>query len=253
MENNSNNYQGVIIEGRTPNGSAFVSSNNKTQDSKRRKLYIGLTIGFVIALLVVIGVIVLVVSSEKNESFEDERDDLFDAETSMVEVMVAPSSATILIGNEPYANGEYEFAPGEYDVLIEKEGFQPYNGKVIVADKHKTFVTACLQPTQGNEDYYDKNGDDLNICQAYEELVDVSAWDQNALDDKIFEYTPFHGYDGFYVDPYYDDRNDLIVELTFKDCSQTQAVLESRAYTWMKEQGLDPNNYSFEKTWDCEE
>ena len=198
--------------------------------------------------------ITLAVREWLDERENEEIVDPFEAKTSMVEVMVAPTSAKVLIDGEQYTNGEYEMPPGEYKVTIEEDGFQPYNGVLRVADKHKLYIAVCLQPTEGNKSYYDDNIDDSYLCQSIGEFEDISTWDQSALVDDIFEYTPFHNdNDGYYIDPYFDDESKLIVELTFKDCSQTEAVLEKRADAWMQEQGLDPSNYTFEKTWDCED
>lgn len=221
----------------------------------RRILLIGAIVVIVLAVVaVVVGVVYTNSRIEPSVSDEESEDDFFDADTSMMEVLVAPSSAKVTIDGMEYVNGEYEIAPGEYKVLVEKDGFEPYESIVIAADKHKSYVAVCLQPVQGNEDYYEVNIEDMQICQSADEIAASTAWDQNALFDNIFNFTPFHNDgDGFYVDPYFNDKDELVVELTFKDCLQTETVLRERAYAWMREQGLDPDNYTFEETWNCED
>lgn len=234
-----------------------VSLAKKKKDTKRLWSILGIIVAFILILAIVIASIVSIANQPSSDIIiedEDSNNDFFDAETSMVEILVAPNTAKVIIGEEQYTNGTYEVAPGEYKVSIEENGFEPYAGTIIVSDKHKTYLTTCLQPTQGNEEYYNNNPEQYLLCQTSEEIADAAAWDQNALTDKIFDYTPFHDdEEGFYVDPYYNDNNELIVEITLKDCSQAEATLEEKAYNWIREQGLDPTKYTFEKTWDCEE
>ncbi|MBQ3432888.1 hypothetical protein IJG22_01155 [Candidatus Saccharibacteria bacterium] len=237
--------------------------NDSVQPSKgtRNKhiLIIVAVVGVVVALIGMIMLGVMLVNNDNDGGGDGiiegdaEVNAAFSAETSILEVMVSPGSARVLIDEELYSNGKYEMQPGEYEFAVEADGFKPYTGTVIVADKHKSYVTACLQPIEGNENYYDNNDDDRWACQFIWELEPAAAGDQNTLVDGIFKYTPYHNDDdGYYVDPYFDEDGNVIVELTFKDCSQTEAVLEERAYAWMEEQGFDRFDYTFEKTWDCE-
>jgi len=230
---------------------------HQKKNSKQLRIIVGVAIAVVLAVvLIIVGVVLLGGAFDRSTSVEEDGADnnFFEANTSMIEVLVAPSSAKVMIDGKPYSNGEYELSVGEYDVVVEEEGFESYRATILVSDKHKTYVATCLQPMQGNEKYYDDNLEQYSTCQVANEIADVSAWDQTALMDEIFEYTPFHNdKEGFYVDPYYDDNDNLIVELSFKDCSQTEVILEERAYDWMRKQGLNPDDYTFERTWDCEE
>ena len=244
----------------------FISELRKSsQDAKnaheeRRKkrimiIVICAVLGALAVLLMIIGIVVLRHNRDGEiVNDDDSSNEFFDAETSMVGILVSPSTAKIMINEEQYTNGEYEIEPGEYAVSITADGFETYDGVVIISDKHKTYVATCLRPLAGNEEYYNEHSDERQICRSADELTDVAAWDQNALTDEIFEYTPFHNdAEGFYVDPYYNDEGKLIVELTFKDCAQNESVLENKAYDWMREQKLEPSEYVFEKTWDCED
>lgn len=235
---------------------ASVKSNNDRK-KKKRALLIGLS-AFVVLIIVIIVVSVVLIRSSTtltaSDEDEDEDDGFFDADTSMIEVLVAPGSARVMIDGKQYTNGKYEVSPGEYKVVVEADGFETHEETVVVVDKHRSYVATCLQPVQENGDYYEINAEDAQICQAAEEMAGPTAWDQNALLDEIFEFTPYHNdNDGFYVDPYFNEKDELIVELTFKDCSQTATVLKNRAIAWMKEQGLNPDTYTFEESWDCEE
>lgn len=254
-EENDNYEQRFLSELKKAEGDAVQKSKNDS--AKRNRLVVwSIMVGVLFVIVVVLGIVLLNgVLSENTDSDDDaSNNDFFDADTSMIEVLVAPSTARIMIGGNQYTNGEYELTPGEYEVSIEEAGFEPYYATIIVSDKHKTYVTTCLHPVNGNENYYDDNPEQYVICQTSDEMVDVSAWDQNALTDQIFEYTPFHNdKGGFYVDPYYNNDNELVVEITFKDCSQEATVLEQRAYDWMREQSLNPEDYTIETAWDCEE
>lgn len=263
MENNNRqgqnrNFEQEFMSKLNSSGMENALSSEKNNNIKPLWTILGIILAFVlVAIITTVSIVSLNNNPDEETSIEDEDssdNDFFEAETSMIEILVAPSTAKVTIGGEQYASGTYELAPGFYDVLIEESGFESYTSTIVVSDKHKTFVTACLQPIQGNEGYYNNNPDQYSLCQASSEIADVSAWDQTALTDEIFNYTPFHDdEEGFYVDPYYNDNKKLIIELTFVDCPQDEAVLEEKAYNWMRGHELDPTKYTFEKTWDCEE
>ena len=235
-------------------------STDATQSLDKKKnrilmIVLAILIGVLLLISIVFGIL-LANSSGSGEENDDEAlvGEYFEAETSILKILVAPSSARVVVGGEEYINGEYEVAPGEYDYSVKEDGFETFTGTVLVENNHKSLVLACLQPLAGNEYYYENNADERQICQSVGELRSAAVWDQNTLMDVIFKYTPYHNHEeGYYVDPYLDEDGNVIVELTFKDCSQTEAVLEERAYAWMREQGFNPVDYTFEKTWDCED
>ena len=264
MEDDKNNQEMAKFqqEFRADVQQSLNAAEELAVNQKRTKNKIIVIIAIAVTLIIVAVMIGMIIvrrgrgesASVEQSQGEEEVAMAFDAETSMIGVLVAPSSAKIMIGGSQYKNGKYEISPGKYEVLIEKEGFEPYSGEITVEDKHISYVTACLQPVNEGDNYYNENEEDASICQSYEELVDTVAWDQLAMLDEIFDYAPIHNKkEGYYVDPYFNENGDLIVKLSFKDCAQTEAVLEKRAYDSMREEGLNPDNYVFEKVWDCEE
>ena len=252
---NQDNYEQEFITQIKSYDNAPLTEPPKNKSTKRIFLIVFIVVIVLITVASVIVSLVLLNNKKDNTIITDDiiDDNFFKAETSVVEILVAPSSATITIDEEKYTNGEYELAPGQYTVSVKKTGFKTYNSSIIIVDKHKTYFTICLNPDSGNTDYYEQHPEDLAICQSAEELADVSAWEQNALLDEIFEYTPLHNdANGYYVDPYYDDQNKLIIKISFKDCNEKEETLRNRVYTWMREQNLNPDNYTFEESWDCE-
>lgn len=229
------------------------------QQAKKKKIIIAAIIAIIVVLILVIAMVALVAMRNKPRSAssssivaEEATDDTFSAaDTSMIDITVAPSTANIIIGGESYKNGEYELAPGEYEVEITATGFQPYEGRILVGEKRKTYVAVCL--TADDPNYYDDHSDEGSTCNAAEELRGVAAWEQAPLIDEIFNYAPIHKHDeGFFIDPYVDKSGKVIVDLTFKDCDASEDALTAKAYAWMRAQGLNPNKYTYEKAWDCE-
>ena len=262
---NENNYQNL---GKTNFEQEFISqvqnspnnlSPNPPAEKPNKKIFWIILIVVVVLITVGLAIGAVLMSSKKEStviSYEEEvvEDNFFKADSSKIEILVAPTSATITIDGKQYKNGEYELSPGQYEVSIEKNGFETYNSIIVVADQHKTYIATCLTPNQNNEDYYETHPEDSGICQSAEELASASAWDQNALLDNIFEFTPFHNdANGYYVDPYYNDEKKLIVKITFKNCTEKAETLRDRAYMWMREQNLNPDNYTFEESWNCED
>ncbi|MBR2709742.1 hypothetical protein IKE72_01535 [Candidatus Saccharibacteria bacterium] len=229
------------------------------QQAKKKKIIIIVIIALVTVLALAFAMIALVVmrnnprsATNDTTAAEEIEDNTFSAaDTSMIDITVAPSTADIIINGQKYDNGEHEIAPGEYEVKITAAGFQPYEGRILVGEKRKTYVAVCL--TADDPNYYDNHSDEGGTCNAAEELRDVAAWEQAPLIDEIFNYAPIHKHDeGFFIDPYVDKSGKVIVDLTFKDCDASEDTLTAKAYAWMRAQGLNPNKYTYEKTWDCE-
>lgn len=94
------------------NKSSMDTKNKNIKRRKKRKIMIVIfaTITVLMVLLTVLCIIVFGNRYREEVMLEDDvSDEFFDAESSMVAILVAPSTAKITIDGQQYANGEFEW------------------------------------------------------------------------------------------------------------------------------------------------
>ena len=181
-------------------------------------------VGVMLAVAVVVGIIVAIVRGNR----------------AMVTVTVAPSTATVKIGDDTYApTGVYEMWAGEYAVEISAEGFTTKTGKLKVMGGEATEVAAYLDPTAENADYYERNPQeglivgDIKSNRAATEFFDLKAkW-------KILDYVPY------YTFKYGIDYEDGCAELEGGICVVIKAGFSYRDFAvgYLQNTGVELGEY----------
>ena len=87
------------------------------------------------------------------------------SKTATLDILVAPSSATISINGREYKNGTYKFKPGNYTATISKDNFKTKNIDLELTSGHTTKLYTYLLTSDGNLEYYEGNKEDLNILE----------------------------------------------------------------------------------------
>ncbi len=106
------------------------------------------------------------------------------ARTATVKIIVAPSIATVKIGEEEFASyGEFRIRPGEYAVEISAEGFLTKEIEIEAAEGETTEVKLYLEAEEGNN-YYSENAKDATI------LGDLKAAETQQKVDELKEEYP---------------------------------------------------------------
>ena len=84
--------------------------------------------------------------------------------SAVVSVTVAPSIAKVFIGDTTYDSvGTYKVIPGEYDVLVEADGFLPKTGKLVAVANETVNILLYLEPTEDNNSWYSEHPVDALI------------------------------------------------------------------------------------------
>jgi hypothetical protein len=157
---------------------------------------------------------------------------------------VAPEDAKVLVGGKRYRNGEHRIKPGEYDVSIQREGFEDYSDKITVEKNGYGEIYLCMNNTDGI-DWYSTNEKYAHLC----DVANEHKYDQETAEkfsDKIFSVTPFRSYDkGFNIDAKLNEESDKItVTIEPLSCRYERAkALEKNALEWLEKAGIDINNY----------
>lgn len=167
--------------------------------------------------------------------------------TATIDVVVAPVSADVKVGNVRFNNGKHRIEPGTYDVEITKEGFGGYTGSITVEAGGTEKLYVCLQKDENNTDYYSSHQEDADACWQVEEY-NFEKLEGEKYKDPIFQVSPFHSYSrGFYIDPYLDDDDKVHIKITLVTCIPARAEgLKQIALEWLSEKEIDINKYVVE-------
>lgn len=162
-----------------------------------------------------------------------------------VEIAVAPSDATIMVGDKQYQNGSVKLEPGTYQISIERDGFESYADEQTFESGKSYKIYQCLTETDSNGTYYGDNADDDDICFKVQEY-ELSRAEAELYSDKIYEVTPYHSYDkGFNIDPYKNDDGSITIKITTLSCNaERREALYQNALEYLTDNGINPNDYA---------
>jgi hypothetical protein len=167
--------------------------------------------------------------------------------TGKIDIVVAPVSATVKVGEKRYGNGTHRIEPGTYNIEISKDGFGGYTGQITIEDGKTEKLYICLQKDENNTDYYASHKEDSDACWQVEEY-NIEKLEGEKYSDQIFKVAPFHSYSrGFYVDPYLDENDKVHVKITLVTCAAARAEgLKQNAHEWLTNKGININDYEVE-------
>lgn len=165
--------------------------------------------------------------------------------TVSVEIVVAPSDATIMVGDKQYQNGSIKLKPGTYRVSIERDGFESYADEQTFESGKSYKIYQCLAQTDSNGTFYTDNADENDICYKVQEY-ELSRAEAELYSDKIYEVTPYHSYDkGFNIDPYKNDDGSITIKITTLSCNaERREALYRNALEYLTDNGINPNDYA---------
>ena len=101
--------------------------------------------------------------------------------TSEVEVLIAPSSATVTINGKSYKNGTYRLPRGNVSVKIEKEGFTSKNYTFNTSTNNKLYDYLTQD---GSLSWYETHPEDAII------LTTIGDYEADALSASFAEKNP---------------------------------------------------------------
>lgn len=172
-----------------------------------------------------------------------------------LEILVSPSSTTILIDGKPYHNGQYKISTGTHEVSLQNDGFISSQETINIENDTPYSIRKCLTPNDTDNwwesNYYKNNENDYNLCF---EISQKNTLEKEAsLYDPIFAYTPYHSYeDGFYIDPIYDDNDRLFIQITLLSCKEsTRESLKLSALNYLNSHNVNLSEYEIIYTNPC--
>lgn len=108
---------------------------------------------FIVAIdiiLVLVLILLNVIKSSKN---------------AILDILVTPTDATVLVDGRQYNNGSYKFFPGPVEIQIKKDGFTTKTLSLNLAANHTAKLYTYLLTEDGSLEYYSTHSEDLYVLK----------------------------------------------------------------------------------------
>ena len=167
-------------------------------------------------------------------------------QTTEVEILIAPASATTLVDGKEYKNGTYRLSNGEHIIKITKENFTPKEFNFNTKDTKKVY--AYLIETDGSMNWYLNHEDDALILTqigSYEADIEEAKYaEENPIIDKFpivyANYDENLNYTEYRIDAgsFEKCKSDFCIKVTDTTGNNLDA-----AKKLLKENDIDPEKY----------
>lgn len=165
-----------------------------------------------------------------------------------LDLLVAPTSATITINGKKYHNGQHKLSAGTYDVKISKKDFNTKTFTLNLKSNQTTNLHTYLDQTDGKDTWYlNHNDDDLIRTQIGDEEATKQAEDYEKK-YPIIKLLPFN-YANY--DENYNYTEFIIDGGKFDGCKEEFCLKitdstggnEEAAKSFIQGNGFDPDDY----------
>ena len=205
---------------------------NNIYNRNRRILIISLLIGFIILVAVI-----LIVSI------------YYLRRSATLDILVAPTSATITIDGQTYTNGTYKIEPTSTTATITAEGFTSQEVPLNIIGGETTTLYLYLIPTDGDMNWYLDHPDDMMIVTQIGDLQALATSDAYHTEHPISQVLPIVVVE---VNPTTYDWTEFRIDGgSFAECStdfcvkitDTTGGNYDRALEEIRSRGYDPGGY----------
>ena len=171
--------------------------------------------------------------------------------TAKVDILVSPRSAKVTLNGKKYSSGIHRIEPGTYILEIKKDGFEDVQAEIDIEKEDVKKIYYCLIAEK--ENYYEDNEVDAEICDRIEESNGLDHDSMVLSADPIQKLIPYHSYEKkFFIDK--ENDSVTVLKITLLSCiEERRNGLKENALEWLRENGIDPNNYTIEYKNGCEE
>lgn len=139
------------------------------RDEFVQKIYLKIGIVFAVIIVVMLVVFLGVIPFVKYLS-----------RPAFIDILVTPVDATITMNDKEMRNAVYEMEPGEYNVFISRDGFEPVTIELNLEKNKTTGLYVYLEPMGGDWGFYEeaKNQQSLDVLLRLNGLnSDGEAWE----------------------------------------------------------------------------
>lgn len=157
-------------------------------------------------------------------------------------IEVAPTGSKIQINDKKGKVGKNKLKPGKYTVTASKEGFEKVSKTVELSKNSQDYVGIVLESnSESTKNWYENNPKDQRLAES----VSSSQFDRNSekiSNDPIISKLPFIGPGLSWRIDYKNTNEDgkVVLNISYFDDQDKADAIE-----WIKNEGLNPNNYIF--------
>jgi hypothetical protein len=216
---------------------AFKWRKTWKQLKKNRGFLVALITGAIVLVLVSIAIITGIIDARK---------------TASIDVLVAPKSASVKINGHHYGNGFYKVEPGDFTVVITKDGFEPYEESFSLAAGETKQLAVYLTQTDGGYDWYLQHPeDDLIMTSVGDKQADATAA-QMLEQYPILSILPHRDNEGTFdytISPKFKGNELTGLTIELNTCAEySKGIYTNEALRWLSGQGYNPSDYQIEVT-----
>ena len=174
------------------------------------------------------------------------------ATNATIEIHVVPLDATVTINSKSYGNNDtYNIKPGDYAVVISKDGFPEYSTNITIAPNDHYNLSHVMKDANGTYDYLANNPDDEQAATAIGDTAWLDYEEQMQKQYPIVNVLPYTDSNGdsdnpnirFTVSNTVEDSQ-FAVLVSLNTCSSYSAdIYKQNALDWIKSQGFNPDDY----------
>lgn len=193
-----------------------------------------------IALIIIIAAVTAIIDARK---------------TARIDVLVAPISASVKINGRGYGNGLHKVEPGDFTVIITKDGFESYEESFsLAAGETKDLAVYLMQLDGGYGWYLAHPEDDMVMTGVGDKKASAKAAEMLAK-YPILNILPHQDSEGTFdytISPKFSGEELVSLVIELNTCAEySKGIYRNEALQWLVGQGYDPNDYKIETTDFC--
>lgn len=167
-----------------------------------------------------------------------------------IRFMIAPSSAKITLNDIEYRSAEtYRIRPGNYELSITKDGFDPYYKTLTLNDGDDLDIDISLEIQPGNENYYKDHPEEAYALETIWTNQMIAGSEVVMEDNPLLNVLPIN------VEYYIQNKQYVHYQISFRIDDPENVVILVNDYTGgnydaalerIRTEGYDPAKYTIE-------
>lgn len=148
--------------------------NSGMDEKMRKRIMMALICGGAVILLLVLIFLSIIMSKP----------------TAMLDILVAPTTAKVVVDGKEYKNGTYKFEPGEVKVVISKDGFVSQEVNLELREGETAKLYTYLLPVDGDFSWYLSHEEDMMLLNTIGDAIAHEEGSVYAAENPIIEVLP---------------------------------------------------------------
>jgi len=195
--------------------------------------------GFII-IVIIMAIVFWAIDSTKN--------------TTSIDILVAPSTAIIKVGDNVYENGKHDIKPGNYHIEITADEFEPYTEDIMVEPGKNYELYVALEKAEGDvvwyEWYAERPKEDMLLTTISDKNYTkaVKTFEERNPVVKILPYhcTQYENNYTIYIEYRIDFRTSEDGQTLIVIINDITGGNRERALQYIRNKGYNPDDYQVE-------